>query len=228
MYLTLATYNIHACIGTDGRFSPDRIVQVIQEMKVDVLALQEVEHHQVGDLDLLDFLAKESGLVAISGPTLLRESRHYGNALLTRLPVMKLDRIDLSVAKREPRGALDVALDCLGHRLQVVATHLGLNPRERRQQVQQLLPLFEAGKADISVFMGDLNEWFLWGRIHRRLHTHFQSTPHYATYPSRWPFLALDRLWVKPCSHLARLDVHASTIARIASDHLPLKGTIEF
>jgi endonuclease/exonuclease/phosphatase family metal-dependent hydrolase len=138
-----------------------------------------------------------------------------------------VNRVDLTLPGREPRGALDVTLDGKERHVQVVATHLGLKPWERRQQVRQLLKLFDIGSKDIYVLLGDLNEWFLWGRPLRWLHGHFRSTPHVATYPSRQPFMALDRLWVHPRRRLAKLEVHASSLARIASDHLPLKGTIE-
>ena len=226
MNIKLATYNIHACIGADKRFDPDRIVRVLQEIDADVVALQEVEHHRVDNLDLLDYLAAKTGLNAIAGPTLLRESRHYGNALLTKLPVSALHRINLSLSHREPRGALDVTLDCNGKSLQVVATHLGLNPRERRQQVRQLLSLLESSSADIYVLMGDLNEWFLWGRILRWLHRHFYATPHMATFPAACPLLALDRIWVNPRNVLANMKTHRSPLARTASDHLPLTAQL--
>lgn len=227
MPLTLVTYNIHACVGTDGRFEPARIAGVLRELDADVVALQEVDHHHVEGYDLLDYLAVKTGLTAIAGPTLLRESRHYGNAILTKLPILTVNRVDLTLPGREPRGALDVTLDGKERRVQVVATHLGLRPWERRQQVRQLLKLFDIGSKDIYVLLGDLNEWFLWGRPLRWLHGHFKSTPHVATYPSRQPFMALDRLWVHPRRRLTKLEVHASSLARIASDHLPLKGIIE-
>ncbi len=227
MHLTLVTYNIHACVGTDGRFDPARIADVLRELDADVVALQEVDHHHVDGYDLLDYLAAKTGLTAIAGPTLLRESRHYGNAILTKLPILTVNRVDLTIPGREPRGALDVTLDGRERHVQVVATHLGLKPWERRQQVRQLLKLFDIGSKDIYVLLGDLNEWFLWGRPLRWLHGHFLSTPHIATYPSRQPFMALDRLWVHPRRRLAKLEVHVSSLARIASDHLPLKGTIE-
>lgn len=227
MHLTLATYNIHACIGADGRFEPDRIVHVLRELNADVLALQEVEHHDVDGCDLLDYLAAKTGLTAIAGPTLLRETRHYGNAILTRLPILTVNRVDLTLPGHEARGALDVTLDGNGRHVQVVATHLGLKPWERRQQVRQLLKLFDIGSANVYVLMGDLNEWFLWGRPLRWLHAHFKRTPHRATFPSRRPFMALDRLWVHPRRRLTELEVHASGLARVASDHLPLKAIIE-
>lgn len=228
MYLTLATYNIHSGIGSDGQFKPERIAQVLHELKADVVALQEVEHILVGEQDFLDYLAAETHSSRIAGPTLVREKYHYGNALLTKLPIVKVNRLDLSIPDREPRGALDIVLDCEGKQLRVVATHLGLRPNERRHQVRQLLKRFEpAPEDDISVLMGDLNEWFLWGRILHWLHAHFKPTPGYATFPARWPLFALDRLWVRPKDNLVTLEVHNSKLARSASDHLPLKAIIK-
>jgi phosphatidylserine/phosphatidylglycerophosphate/cardiolipin synthase-like enzyme len=39
------------------------------------------------------FLARELGCVAVLGPTLLRERRHYGNVLLSRLPLVSTLRV---------------------------------------------------------------------------------------------------------------------------------------
>ncbi len=224
--LTLVTYNIHACVGTDGRFEPDRVAGVLRELDADVIALQEVEHHEVDGRDMLDYLSFETGSKAIAGPTLLRETRQYGNAILTRLPILAINRVDLTLPGHEARGAIDVTLDGSPGRLQVVATHLGLRPWERRQQVRRLLELFDIGLTDTYVLMGDVNEWFLWGRPLRWLHAHFKPSPHCPTFPSRRPFMALDRLWVHPRRRLTRLEVHASKLARVASDHLPLKAVI--
>ena len=227
MRLTLATYNIHACIGTDQRFAPHRTADVLRELDADVIALQEVEHHDMDGRDLLDYLAFETGLLAIPGPTLLRETRQYGNAILTKLPVLNVNRVDLTLPGQEARGAIDVTLEGNGGRLQVVATHLGLKPWERRQQVQRLLKLFDIGLTDTYVLMGDVNEWVLWGRPLRWLHAYFKHSPHCATFPSRRPFMSLDRLWVHPRHRLTRLEAHTSKLARIASDHLPLKAVID-
>ena len=48
-------------------------------------------------------------------------------------------KVDLTVYRREPRGALDVDLDIDGRTVRVVVTHLGLLPGERRKQVRRLL-----------------------------------------------------------------------------------------
>src|SRR2546423_12735516 len=88
---------------------------------------------------MLDYLKRATGFEAIAGPTLLRNGADYGNGLLTRFRVISVQRLDLCVARCEPRGALDVELDCGGTPVRILATHLGLMPGERRQQSQRLL-----------------------------------------------------------------------------------------
>jgi endonuclease/exonuclease/phosphatase family metal-dependent hydrolase len=134
---------------------------------------------------------------------------------------------DLSWRGREPRGAIAADVDCEGHTLRVVATHLGLRPAERREQVERLLRLFSWKEGDRAVLMGDLNEWFLWGRPLRHLHRYFDATPAVATFPARFPVFALDRLWAHPGSLLSGLKAHDSALARVASDHLPLVATLK-
>ena len=177
--------------------------------------------------DMLAWLAKETGFHAIAGTTLQRHDGHYGNGILTRCPVHDKRLCDLSWRGREPRGAIAADIVCNGSGLRVVATHLGLRPAERRAQVHQLLQLFSWKPEDRAVLLGDLNEWFLWGRPLRRLHRYFQRTRALATFPATLPVLALDRVWAHPRSILTRVHVHKSRCARVASDHLPLVATLE-
>ena len=188
--------------------------------------LQEVEAHDDG-ADMLAWLGGEMDFESVPGTTLRRHDGHYGNGLLTRCPVTAKQLCDLSWRGREPRGAIAVDVDCGGGQLRVVATHLGLRPAERRDQVQRLLALFKENPDDRGVLIGDVNEWFLWGRPLRRLHRHFKRTPSLATFPSRLPLLALDRIWTHPRAMLSAVAVHRTPLARLASDHLPLVATLE-
>jgi len=224
--LRIATYNVHRAIGGDGRTNPERILAVLREIDADVYALQEVEAHDDG-ADMLAWLGQQLAYQSVPGTTLVRKDGHFGNGLLSRCPVRRKRITDLSWRGREPRGAIAIDVDCGGRDLRVVATHLGLRPAERRDQVQQLLHLFRERPDDHSVLLGDLNEWFLWGRPLRRLHRHFKETPSLATFPAFAPFLALDRVWAHPRAMLTKVKVHKSALARKASDHLPLVAELE-
>lgn len=224
--LRLASYNVHRAIGRDRRFAPERILGVIEEISPDVIALQEVEAHDNGG-DMLAWLADQTGYNAIAGTTLKRHDGHYGNGMLSRCPIQSKSLCDLSWRRREPRGAIAADVDCGGRTLRVVATHLGLRPAERREQVERILRLFSWKEDDRAVLMGDLNEWFLWGRPLRHLHRYFDETPALATFPSSRPILSLDRFWAHPGSILRKLEVHKTPLSRVASDHLPLVATLE-
>ena len=224
--VTVASYNIHLAIGRDRRYLPQRILEVLREIDADVYALQEVQLGASG-FDMLRYLSEATGYEAVAGPTLTHPVRGaYGNAVLTRHPVRTARRIDLSYPRREPRGALDLELECEGEPLRVIATHLGLRPAERRTQIKRLLRAFEDDEVMTTVLLGDLNEWFLWGRPSRWLHAYFKATPAPRTFPSGRPMFALDRIWVRPRALLQEVRVHATPLARVASDHLPLVGVV--
>lgn len=227
MRLKLASWNLHRCVGSDGVMSVQRCAAVLREIDADMVALQEVESRPGHADDLLDCLARATGSQAIAGVTLLRDDAHYGNALLSRLPLTEVRRHDLSVPGREPRGAIDVDFSLQGVGAQLIATHFGLRPAERRRQVQRLTKAFMKDTRELVILAGDLNEWFLWGRPLRRLQRIFPQTPRRRTWPARAPLFALDRIWVHPAAAMRKLYVHHSAVTRVASDHLPLVAEIE-
>jgi endonuclease/exonuclease/phosphatase family metal-dependent hydrolase len=232
--LRVASYNIHRCVGLDGKHAPERIAAVIDEMRADVVGLQEVDslspalttadarHH-------MEYLAGALQMTAVAGPTICHDDRHYGNALLTRRRVQRVRHIDLTVDRREPRAALDVMLEIPGGSLRFVVTHLGLFPAERRVQVKRLLGALTTSDHPwpLLVLCGDINEWFTVGRPLRWLHDMFGRSPSHRTFPSAFPLFALDRIWVRPVASVVGWAVHDSPTARVASDHLPLRADID-
>jgi endonuclease/exonuclease/phosphatase family metal-dependent hydrolase len=221
----VCSWNVHECVGRDGRRDAARVAAVLVDIGADIVALQEVlsDTRRGGEGDQAAFLSTALSLQAIPGPTLERGGGRYGNLVLTRLPVRGVHRHDLSVPGREPRGALEVFLDAPGGGLRLVATHLGLNAAERRRQVQHLLDrLGPTLDGQALVLLGDFNEWRPWSGVVRLLKRRFGEIPAPRTFPSRRPFLALDRAWVTPRDRLAAITTEGGDRAARASDHLPL------
>lgn len=220
--MRLATWNIHMGIGRDGKRDLARTARVIKQMDLDLIGLQEVDNHVGDDGDDLELLGELTGMTVVAGPTMQRNQGDYGNALLTRLPVVHVERYDLSVKQREPRGLLIVHQDWHGKILQVAVTHLGLRPGERRMQVPRLIEYLSAAERRPLILMGDFNEWLFWGRPMRWLRAHFGPVRSPKTFPARWPLLRLDHILADPPDFLQRKEVFLSPLSRLASDHLPV------
>src|SRR5690606_16610103 len=137
--LVLATYNVHRFCGTDGVCDPTRVAGVVEEMRPDVIAVQEADLPRHQPIDASTFVRCLPGYECVAAPGRRVGGRWFGNLVLSRLPILSAERVDLSHARREPRSALDVVIDLGGAELRVVAAHLGLVHRERRGQVDRLL-----------------------------------------------------------------------------------------
>lgn len=222
------SYNIHRCVGMDGRKDPGRVVEVLRELHADIVGLQEVDSKrgEDGGSGPLQEMAKLSGFHLIPGVTILRDDEDYGNVLLTGRRVREIRRLDLSFPGREPRGAIDVDLDLEGRSIRVLVTHLGLRPRERRVQVGKLLDVLMMEPDRLTIVMGDINEWLPGSRPLRWLHRRLGRSPARRTFPASFPLLPLDRIWVWPRRALLSIRAHDSPAARSASDHLPVSADI--
>jgi endonuclease/exonuclease/phosphatase family metal-dependent hydrolase len=228
--ICVASYNIHSCVGLDGKRSPARIAAVLKELDCDVFALQEVDN-QPSDHDesrQLEYLSNALGMAAVPGLRLVRRTGEYGNAVLTRLPILRVVRHDLSYSRYEPRGALEVDVEVRGHVLRVIAAHLGLRRAERRFQWRRLMvAVAEASLDTPTIMLGDMNEWYRGASTLREAHQTFGEPPAPVAFPSFAPCLALTRIWLRPRAALRDVEVHRTELSRRASDHLPLKATIE-
>ena len=232
--LRVATYNVHTCIGTDGRHDPDRVARVIAELDADVVALQEFTYPASVALEtrVPVVLTTLDRYECVLGPTRERTYANamecFGNALLTRHPLLDVHRIDVSQAKREPRGALAATIDLGGGaHLHVLCAHLGLRIRERRFQVRQIRDYLASVRNERVVVLGDFNDWLPGRSAAHLLDESLGRSPQHASFPASWPVLRLDRIWVRPLSGLRRIYVHASPLARHASDHLPVAADVE-
>ena len=229
---TLVSWNVHSGIGLDGRFDLARVAEVLSRLEPDVVALQEVGDFRgrTSAADHPEFLAERLRLHLAYGPNVVVGERRYGNAVLSRLPILGSRNYDLSVPRREPRGALRTDLGLEGGRqVHLFNLHLGLTRDERRQQESLLLSadiLRDAVRAEPTLVCGDFNHWWstpVRGLVRKAIHDAAQLLGRpVRTYPSRCPMLRLDRVYVDDGVLPLALRSDDSALARVASDHLPL------
>lgn len=230
---TVASYNVHKCVGIDGVFNATRIISVIEEMNADIVALQEADMRfglKGGLLDLAH-LKDRTGLVPVDLQVKRSSASHgwHGNVVLLRAGVGATAN-GIHLPGLEPRGAVIVDIDipeCQG--LRVVAAHLGLLKNSRKKQVELLSSIVATADNRAVLIMGDLNEWRRGRRSSlQTLQPSFGPFKDFTpSFPSRRPTLPLDRILARPAHLIRAISVHDTPVARIASDHLPLKAEID-
>jgi len=227
----VASYNVHKCIGTDKIFNPQRVLHVINEMKADILALQEIDKRfgcRSGLLDLGE-LKEKCGLQPVPIQA-MSPSGHgfHGNGLFFRKGYVR-DIHQMDLPGVEPRGALIVDFQLTSGSLRVVAAHFGLLRRSRERQVAAILEELSRRPTMPTIMVGDLNEWRLGKKsslknLTRDFNIAMGSVP---SFPSRFPVFALDRVLAAPHHLVTSVDTHNTPLAQTASDHLPIKAWVD-
>ena len=225
--IRVATYNLHSGIGVDRRFKPQRIIDVIGELDADVVALQELLS-PVRGFDVHEHLRAETGLHLVAMTTMQLAGGTFGNAVLSRWPIIDVVEHGLTVGTREPRGALDVTIGRDLRELRVIATHLGLRTSERQRAAERACSRSRA----TATICRPCSPAISTSRAHA--HASCARAPSISARSMCWRrFLRSRRCCrsIASSSHggakLTGIAVHRSRRARMASDHLPLVATIE-
>src|SRR5688572_32446492 len=226
--LRVGTYNVHGHKGTDGKIVAARTLDVVQHLEADCVALQEfVNAAAPAGESLLEHWARTLGMHGAYAAAFERGGEEFGNALLTRWPILEQHEHDVSLPGYRRRVVLEAVVAVDGVTLQLMSLHLGVSPRERALQAQRLFELCSATRGAFHLLLGDFNEWSRFSAVSRRLHAYFDVTRRLPTFPSRAPVVGLDRVWLHPRGRLRETHVDKSPAARLASDHLPLVATID-
>ena len=116
--LRVATYNVHACVGIDGRYDPDRVAAVVSELDADIVAVQEftypatvaLETRQPVVFTALDRYECALGPARQTVTPLLRQRPADAPSDHRRPPLRSVDRRPRAAQRaggdgRRPRGA---------------------------------------------------------------------------------------------------------------------------
>lgn len=230
-HLRVMSYNIRHGEGTDGRLDLDRLAQVINEARPDLVALQEVDRGtgRADGVDQAMELARLTGMDMAYGKAMDHDGGAYGVAILSRTPLRLPTAHPLPHGGgREPRTALSVLItrEPIGEIL-FIATHLQHNSEaDRIAEAQRLNRLFVDEGGPPVILAGDLNAQPLSPPMAVLL-THWRDAAAGApgapapTWPSDEPRVRIDYVVFHPAG--AWRVIEAKVIKEtIASDHRPL------
>ena len=238
--LRVMTYNIHNCLGIDGKLSPRRIARVIARYRPDVVALQEVDlgRARTERADQAKIIAEHLRMEHHFHPTIQVQEEAYGDCILSRLP-MRLVKTGMLPTlpdrhKLERRGAIWVEVEWNGRTVHLVNTHLGLYARERLRQVDALLGDEWLGGLDDRAriaLCGDFNaipQSRVWRRCTEVLRDAQTSSgrPPRRTWFGRFPLARIDHIFINADLEVAGVEVGDDDLARIASDHRPVVASL--
>jgi endonuclease/exonuclease/phosphatase family metal-dependent hydrolase len=233
--LRVATYNVHGCVGTSRERSEGRIAEVIESMCVDVVGLQELDMGRTrsAGVDQAKLIAQQLGWHHLFESAIRVVDEHYGIAILSRYPLTHRRTISLpgegSWYCRETRVALWAEAETPTGAVQIINAHFGLGRVERLVQARHISGLLEAAPLNEPlVLLGDFNSRPSSRALHplrkhlRDLRTTPAVTGSCRTFPTRYPLVSVDHIFVSAALHPVSLKVHRQALARIASDHYPL------
>ncbi|PWA08904.1 endonuclease [Pueribacillus theae] len=235
------TYNIHYGKGMDKQVNLDRIAEVIKKSDADIVGLNEVDKHfskRSNYEDQIRWLANQLNMEHAYSPSLalkskrLKTKRQYGNALLSRYPIVtkKGHPFDFIPGLIEGRSMLEATIQINKQLFQTNVTHLSLNPFLHKKQTNFIVNQLHKYSHPI-IIMGD---WNMrpgsrgWRKITRDLQDVWHSSgkgPGY-TYPSLRPRMRLDYIFTSRNFRVVETEI-VTNIPK-ASDHLPVKVTLSY
>ncbi len=241
--IRIMTYNVHSCVGMDGKVSPERIARVIGRHEPDIVALQELDmgRKRTWEVDQPHLIAKELEMVYHFHPSVVIDEERYGNAVLSRYPMelIRAGRLPSIIKKPavEPRGAIWTVINIAGIKINFFNTHLGLFPSERIYQAKVLLGAewvtHPACQGPI-ILCGDFNA-LPTSQLCRNIKKVFRDAQEeldnhspIATWFSHYPVGRIDHIFVSPEIEVTHVEVSMTDLDKIASDHLPLIVDIKF
>ncbi|MCA3561543.1 MAG: endonuclease/exonuclease/phosphatase family protein [Aestuariivirga sp.] len=230
--ISVASYNVHKCVGTDGVFNPGRVLNVVLELGADIVALQEADQRFGSRKGLLDLKAlyEKGGYRSVldQGSRKLSHGWH-GNVILYRETAGNVANVHkMTLPGFEPRGAVLVDFEFSGLPLRIIGAHLGLLKSSRARQAEAILHAAHPVDDRAVILLGDTNEWRTGGRSALR-----PFDPHLsdvdmtiASFPSRFPLWPLDRVLTNRHVTVYEMQAVETELSRIASDHLPVRAVI--
>ena len=226
--MRIMSYNIHHGVSADGKYTLDKIANLIYDLDISICLLQELDfsNERSKGVDQLSSLSEMTKLPHTAyGKNIAYKKGFYGNGIISNFPLNRVknkifkakgigDRADVGGLPHKPedRGILKAEFDFEGLSITLAVTHGSMWKEERVDSITFLANLLSLNPAIIG---GDFNTF---DSQELALLSPFK-TPGEAkeTYPSNNPKYPIDKFFT---SNITVTDIF--TLAVDFSDHLPL------
>jgi endonuclease/exonuclease/phosphatase family metal-dependent hydrolase len=242
--LRVVTLNIHKGLSTfNRRMVIHELREGIRMLEPDLVFLQEVQGQNERHAKRFagwpgapqhEFLAGEE-LKHVYGRNHVHQHGHYGNAVLSRFPVISVENEDISDHRFERRGLLHTVMKVPGWKrnLHCVCVHLSLHERGRKRQLDAIIARLEklVSRDSPTIVAGDFNDWrqrasrVLEDGLGMKDAAMVCSGRHGRTFPSLLPVLRLDRIYVRGFD-VVNCNVHRGAPWSLLSDHLAISADL--
>jgi endonuclease/exonuclease/phosphatase family metal-dependent hydrolase len=234
--LRVMTYNIHHAEGLDKKVDVKRIADLIKREQADIVALQEVDKgvDRTAKRNLPAEFAELTGLTCVFSNNYHFQGGEYGNAVLTRFPVIQWTNTHYKMLKPdEQRGLLQLVLKVHGHELLFMDTHIDFrsDDSERLSNVEEIKGVVQRYRGRAMILCGDFND-VPTSRTHDQLAEIFSDAWTMAgtgdgfTIPAAKPRKRIDFIWIGKDGPLVPLKVWVPDSE--ASDHRPVVAEFRF
>lgn len=237
--IRLASYNIHKGYSTGNRhYVLPRIRDQLRSLDSDIVFLQEARGQHPSTYPApgsqAEYLARRYWPHHHYGMNVKTRNRDHGNAILSRWPLTFINNLDISTNRWERRGLLHTTCQAPYSKqpLHLLCVHLNLRARCRLKQLARISDYISGVIADDEtvVLAGDFNDWMRRADqqmatvnmvdAHHHLHGH-----HAKTFPASFPWLSLDRIYLRGCN-IGRSERHRPDAIEPLSDHAMLVAEI--
>ena len=220
-------WNLHHGEGADGKIDLARIAKVITDTKPDLVALQEVDRNcrRSGKVDQTAELSKLTGMKGVFGKAMPYEGGEYGQAILSRFPVLT-HQVHPLPGNAEPRIAFEATIASAPNRtIRFISVHLGLEENERIAQTTAIEKQFR-DLTGAAILCGDFNATSGSPPM-RILQPAWQEIPggeKLLTEPADQPKVGIDHFLTRNLARGGSVEVLPEAVA---SDHRPILAVLD-
>lgn len=226
------SYNIHVGVGMDKKLDLQRIADVINKEKPDLVGLQEVDRgvQRTQRIDEIVELSKLTRMDYAFAFNLPYQGGQYGVAILSRFPIRATDhRLYKNLREAERRGFIRAEVMIDGRLVHFATTHLDYQHDDGRLfEAQQMLAFLSDVKGPLIV-VGDFND-IPTGDTSKLMRSLFDDAwlvtrDEGFSYPADKPTKRIDYIFTRLSDGIK--TKRAWVVNTLASDHIPVVADLE-